>query len=334
MKAALFRGPRDVVFQEVERPTLDDGEVLVRVRACGICGSDLHTYRHGMFEGLGLPVEGGRILGHEFSGEVVEVRGEVEGVSVGDRVIAPGMGANAEYWKGSGALAPLMLRVPDHTSFEEAATTEPLATSLHAVNLAQPRDEETIVILGAGIIGLGALQCVKAVSTANVIVVDLSDHRLAVAEKLGADTTINAGRENTLAKVMELAGTSSLEFVDVPQGNVDTVLDCAGVTRDFKGVSALEQALLMVKQDGKVVVVAAFEKPLEIELNIIMRKGIRLLGSWAWSPEEFAQSLDLIGSGKIDRRPLISHEFPLEQASEAYETQLRAEEAIKVLIKP
>ena len=78
MKAAVFRGPRDVQLEEVEKPTLEEGEVLLRVRACGICGSDLHTYRHGMFqEVLGLPTETGCILGHEFSGEVAEVRGDV-----------------------------------------------------------------------------------------------------------------------------------------------------------------------------------------------------------------------------------------------------------------
>ena len=77
-----------------------------------------------------------------------------------------------------------------------------------------------------------------------------------------------------------------------------------------------------------------FEKPLEIDHNIIVRKGIWLLGSWAWSPQEFGQSMEMIRSGKVDRKPLITHQFPLEQASEAYETQLNAEEAIKVILTP
>ena len=324
MRAAVFHGPRDVRFQEVPRPELEDGEVLVRVRACGICGSDLHTYRHGMFLSLGRPLEsGGRILGHEWSGEVAEVRGSVEGVRVGDRVAVPGTGGNAEYFKVPARLTPMIYHVPDQVSFEEAATYEPLATSVHAVNLAPPSAGETIVVMGSGIIGLGVLQVVRARAAAKTIVVDLSDRRLAMASELGADATLNAGREETVARISELAA-----------GGVDTVFDCAGVTRDFTGTSALEQALSVVKPGGVVVIVAAFEKPLEIDFNLIMTRGIQLLGSIAWTPDEFVQAMKLVESGKVDRKPLVTHEFPLEKASDAYETQLKAEEAIKVLLKP
>lgn len=334
MKAAVFHGPRDVRFAEIPRPELEVGEALIRVRACGICGSDLHTYRHGMFLGLGLPVEGGRLLGHEFSGEIVEIRGQVEGFRVGDRVTAAGVGANAEYFKVTAPMVPLLRGVPDQVSFEEAATTEPLATSLHAVNLAKPADDDTIVIMGTGIIGLGILQAIKAVCTAKTIVCDLSDKRLSLAEKLGADLTINAAREQVVEKIQELTGTGPSGLADGLQGSVDTVFDCAGVTRDFAGTTALAQSLTLAKQNGTVVVVAAFEKPIEIDCNVIMVKGIRLLGSFAWSPQEFVQALDLLSSGRVDRRPLITHEFPLEAAGEAYETQLRAEEAVKVVLKP
>ncbi len=334
MKAAVFHGPRDVRFEEVPTPTLQDGEVLIRVRACGICGSDLHTYRHGMFLGLGLPIENGRILGHEFSGEVVEIMGEVEGVQVGDRVTTAGMGGNAEYYRVPAQMTRFLVQVPDGVSFEEAATTEPLATSLHAVNLAKPADDETLVVMGTGIIGLGVVQTIKAVSSANTIVVDLSDKRLAMAAQLGADVTINASREDAVEKIMEMTGSEQATLVDTPVGKVDTVFDCAGVTRDFSGTSVLEQALTLVKQNGKVIIVAVFEKPLELDHNVIVRKGIQLLGSWAWTPQEFVESMGLIRSGKVDRKPLTTHSFPLEKASEAYETQLKADEAIKVLLTP
>jgi threonine dehydrogenase-like Zn-dependent dehydrogenase len=91
---------------------------------------------------------------------------------------------------------------------------------------------------------------------------------------------------------------------------------------------------MMVKQDGKVVLVAIYEKAPAIEYNLVVRKGIKMLGSWGWLPDEFIQALELIRSGKIDRKPLITHEFPLDRAKDAYETQLKAEESIKVLIKP
>ena len=181
MKAAVFHGPGDVRFEEISKPVLEDGEVLIRVRACGICGSDLHTYRHGMFLELGSPIESGRVLGHEFSGEIAELGGDVSGARIGDRVISIGMGGNAEYVKISSAMNKFLIPLSESVSFEEGATTEPLATSLHGVNLAKPADDETHVIMGAGIIGLGVLQGIKHYSSAKTIVVDLSDKRLAMA---------------------------------------------------------------------------------------------------------------------------------------------------------
>jgi 2-desacetyl-2-hydroxyethyl bacteriochlorophyllide A dehydrogenase len=332
MKAAVFRGPRDIRFEEVEKPTLEEGGVLLRVRACGICGSDLHTYRHGIFqEVLGLPIETGRILGHEFSGEIADIRGDVAGFKVGDRVITVERGANAEYIKLSEPAIELLIPFDESLSFVEAATTEPLATSLHAVNLADPKDEEIHVVMGAGIIGLGVLQCVKARSSAKTVVVDLSDKRLAMATELGADMTLNATRTDV---VLEMMGSGHLNLDGPLVGNVDAVYDCAGITKSFEGTSVLEQALSIVKQDGKVIIVAVFEKPPEIEWNLLVRKGIQLFGSWAWTPEELAQASRLISSGEIDRKPLVTHTFSLEEASEAYETQLQAEEAIKVVLTP
>jgi 2-desacetyl-2-hydroxyethyl bacteriochlorophyllide A dehydrogenase len=333
MKAAVFHGPEDIRFEEVDKPTLREGDVLIRVRACGICGSDLHTYRHGMFLDLGSPVEAGRILGHEFSGEVAETGGDVPGVQVGDRVVTVGIGANAEYIRIPRANVGMLLPFDESISFVEAATTEPLATSLHAAKLADPKDGEHHVVIGAGIIGLGILQCIKAFSSARVTVVDLSDRRLAKARELGADDTINAGNVNLLEALTGQAHGQE-DLLGEPIGSVDTVYDSAGMGKHFKGPSVLEQALEIVKPEGTVVVVAVFERDIAIDPNVIVRKGIRLLGSWAWSMDEFVESSRLIASGRIDRKPLVSHTFPLEQAGEAYETQLKAEEAVKVVFTP
>jgi threonine dehydrogenase-like Zn-dependent dehydrogenase len=285
-----------------------------------------------MFEEvLGLPVEGGCILGHEFSGEVAEICGDVRGLEVGDRVVTVSRGANAEYVKIGPPEIELLMPFDESVSFVEAATTEPLGTSLHAVNLADPRDGEIHVIMGAGIIGLGVLQCIKSRSSAKTIVVDLSDKRLAKASELGADLTMNASK---IDLVLTMMGPGQLGL-DVPlAGNVDAVYDCAGVGKNFEGTSVLQQAISIVQEDGKVVIVAVFEKQPEIEWNLVVRKNIRVLGSWAWSPEELAQASRLIGAGEIDRKPLISHTFSLEDAGEAYETQLREEEAIKVVLTP
>ena len=334
MKAAVFHGPRDVRFEEIDKPALRPGEILLRVAACGICGSDLHTYRHGMFLQLGNPIDSGRVLGHEFSGEIVEINGEVPGFSVGDRVTTVGMGGNAEYIRISAEMAQFaLIHLNDDTSFVAAATTEPLATSLHAANLGNASDEETHVIIGAGIIGLGILQCIKARSSAKVIVVDLSNKRLSKAKELGADETINAGETN-LVEALSGDNLVSENLLDATAGGADVVYDCAGMGKNFKGPSVLEQALSVVRQNGRVVVVAVFEQDVTIDYNVIVRKGIQVLGSWAWEMEEFIESAKMIASGEIDRMPLVSHTFPLEDASKAYETQLMAEEAIKVVFTP
>ncbi|MBT4644760.1 MAG: alcohol dehydrogenase catalytic domain-containing protein, partial [Deltaproteobacteria bacterium] len=97
MRVALFQGPKKINVETVPRPELDEGEILLRIRACGICGSDLHAYERGMFEEMGIPVENGRVMGHEFAGEVAEIKGEVPGLKIGDRVCTTAIGGNAEY---------------------------------------------------------------------------------------------------------------------------------------------------------------------------------------------------------------------------------------------
>jgi 2-desacetyl-2-hydroxyethyl bacteriochlorophyllide A dehydrogenase len=244
------------------------------------------------------------------------------------------MGGNAEYLIIPELLLPMVHPVSDKVSFEELATVEPLATSLHAVNLAKPQPGENHVILGAGIIGLGVLQVLKTMSDIKTIVVDVSEKRLEMARQLGADIIINAGEEDALSKIIDLFGSEQMSFMPTLTGKADTAYDCAGLSMEFTGIPILKQAVTMVKVDGKVVVVAVFEKFPEVDFNLMVRKGITIYGSWGWNIEEFKQSLDLIADGKVDRKPLITHQFPLEKAVEAYETQLNAKEAIKVMIIP
>ncbi len=334
MKAAVLYGPRDIKVEEVPTPRPGTGEVILKVKACGICGSDLHDYKNFNYTELGEQVPGGRVLGHEFSGEIFELGVGVEGLNKGDRVVSIANGANAEFIRLSAMVRPLILPIPPELSFVEAATNEPLATSLHAVNLASPVEGETIVIMGAGLIGLGVLQILKALHKVKTVVIDVSDKRLEMAKKIGADVILNALRDDPYQKMQEMTGSMKIQYLDYLVPNVDTVFDCAGWSAEAKGSPPLWQALLMVKQNGKVIEVAVFEKPAEIDFNIIMRKNIYLTGSWGWNPLEFFYALDLLKSGKINRKHLITHTFPLDKAKEAYETQLNAHEAIKVVLIP
>ena len=330
MKAAVFYGARDIRVEEVEEPKLETaGDILIRVRASGICGSDLHPYRNAE------PATPGRIMGHEFSGDVAEIGSEVEGLKAGDRVVTVSFGANAEYIRISREARPTVVPLPPEVSYSEAATIEPLANSIHIANLANPTDEETVVIMGAGAIGLGVIQVLRTRCSARVIVIDYSDKRLATAQELGADVIINAGREDPYQKVLELTGKTTIAFIeDMPAGNVDIVCDCAGWFAVDAAVPPLQQALLMLKPNGKLIEHSIFEKPPEINYFLLVRKGIKLLGSWGFVMDEFTQAIEMIRSGKVDRKPIITHEFPLDRAKEAFETQLNYEEAIKVLLIP
>lgn len=330
MKAAVYHGPRDIRVEEVRTPNFADNEVLVRVRACGICGSDLHMYRLGLFDdALGRPIENGRIMGHELSGEVVAVGQEVEGFRVGDRITSVGVGGFAEYTTlPVKEHAPHLL--PDNIGFEEGAMMEPFATSLHGVGLAQPVSGQTVVILGVGIIGLGCVQALKATVDCRIITIDASEKRLEMARQLGADDAVNLTETDSVEAVIELTGGAK-PVVDfgVRGGNADVVIDCAGAK------NSPNQGLLMLKQMyGRMVFVALFEHPPELDFNQVVRKHVTLEGSWGWTGDDYRQAIALVESGRVDRKPLISHVLPLAEASEAFAVQDRPDAAIKVLLKP
>ncbi|MEE9436348.1 MAG: zinc-binding dehydrogenase [Candidatus Adiutricales bacterium] len=339
MKAAVFFGPEDIRAREVERPEIQDFEILVNVKACGICGSDLHMYKLGLFvEGLCRQLDEGGIPGHEFSGQVVEVGKDVAGLEPGDRVMAVTFGGMAEYVPVPVIPGFNVPKLPDNVSYEEAATLEPLANSLHAVLKGQPAAGENVFIFGAGIIGLGAVQCLKALELdlGQIIIADVSDKRLELAKHLGADETVNVSREDVYQRAMDITGTEPVGMrQDVFMPKVDIVYDCVGYIKDRPEPTVLQQAMHMARyQTGRVIVHGVFEEAVTLDLMPMVFKQIDIKGSYGFTPEEVHQSLSLMENGKIDRRVLISHEFSLDEAKEAFETQCRVDESIKVLIKP
>ena len=335
MKAAVFYGARDIRVEEVEKPRIEANEILIKVKACGVCGSDLHTYKLGIFPENGVPIGNGRmILGHEYSGDVVEVGEGVEGVKVGDRVTAVSMGGFAEYVKAFCFLNGNVFHLPPEVSYEEAATNEPLATSLHAANLANPAEGDTILIAGAGIIGLGILQVLKAKQPNRVIVSDISEKRRVMARQLGADIVIDPTAGDLYEQVTQIVGTVPTMYSTARTPALEIAIDCVGRAQGAAGIPVLDQLLNIVREGAKVVLVAAYEENVSLNPNYIMGKGLRVLGSVAYGPEELAGALELIRSRKVDRKPLISHKFSLDKAKEAFETQLKVKESIKVLVKP
>ncbi len=340
MKAAVFYGPFDIKTEQVEKPKLRDNRVLLKVKACGVCGSDMHMYKLNLYTDIlcWKLDKGGGIPGHEFSGEIVEVGSQVRDYSVGDRIAAMYFGGMAEYAPVPALPGRTAVKLPPEVSYEEGATLEPLANSLHAAVKGKPAEGENVVVFGAGIIGLGVVQCLRAleVDLNKLIVVDVSDLRLDVAQRVGADVVINAAVEDPYEKVVELVGTAPLMYQRRKVAPlVDVVYDCVGYIKDRPEPLVIQKAMDMVRDStGRIVVHGLFEEKVTIDFEPMVAKQVDILGSFGFVPAELEQSLELMRTQKVDRHALISHEFGLEQAKEAFETQGRVEESVKVLIKP
>lgn len=333
MKAAIFHGPGDVRVAEIPDPEAGPDGVLVKVKAVGICGTDLHTYRTGIFKEMSISTEGGGTLfGHEFSGDVVEVGANVEDFRAGERVVGVTIGAYAEYARVGPELlgVPILFNLPDHVSYEEAATIEPLAVSLATVKRGQPQETDTVLILGAGMIGLGCLQVLRALHPVKQIFIsDVSEKRLAMAKAMGADLTIDASRENVVAKMLELTGSEPVLYSTKPTAHVDLVIESAGAT-----VTPQQALEVVTPNTGRVVIVSLYEEPPAIDLNDLVTKNHAVYGVFAYGIEDFQESIELLASGKVDRKPLITHRFPLDQARDAFEIQSKTIDCLKVVIQP
>jgi len=328
MKAAIYKGKGGIKIEDIQKPQIGENDVLLKVKASGICGSDLHMYREGMFtEILCLPTESGLIPGHEVSGEVVEVGKKVEDIRKGDRVFAFTVGGMAEYAQVFNAvLNDSVFLLPEDLSYEEAATIEPLANSMHAMRLGKPVSGENIVIFGAGTIGLGILQCIResSIEPKKLIVVDVLEHRLKLAKDMGADETLNAAYDDVYEKVFKSTGF----------GLVNLIYDGVGYIKGCPGEPVIKQALSIAGVNARIVANGLFESPVLIDLEPLVEKQIQVLGSYMYTPVELKECAELVVNRKIDRKPIITHEFPLDNIQEAFDTPARAEDVIKIILKP
>jgi len=328
MKAAIFKGKKSIIIEDVPKPKIGENDILLSVKASGICGSDLHMYREGMFsEILCLPTEAGLIPGHEVSGEVVEVGEKVEGIKNGDRVYAFVVGGMAEYGQVYNAvLNESVFLLPDNLSYSEASTIEPLANSMHATRLGKPASGETIAIFGAGAIGLGILQCIRAsaIEPQKIFVIDVLDHRLKLAKDLGADETFNAAKDDVFQKVLESTGI----------GLVNLIYDGVGYIKGCPGEPVIKQALSIAGVNGRIVANGLFEAPVSIDFEPLVEKQVQVIGSYMYTTAELKECAELVGTQKINRKPIISHEFSLDNVKEAFDTPAKADNALKILLKP
>jgi len=321
LKVVIIYGPRDIRVEDVEVPAIGPEDVLIRVKVCGICGSDVHRYLGDRF-GLRLapyPLNSG----HEYCGTVTRVGKNVRQLKVDDKVtlglnwVRDGMGAFAEYLRIPDADERPILKVPEEISFEEAAQIEPLVVALNGFHGVKPERNEKVLILGAGPIGLSLLQCCLSEGVEDVIVSEKSPRRLEVARQLGA-VVVDVTKEGLEERVKALTKGEG----------VDVAFECAGAAVTTK------QALSLTRRGGRVMLIAHYGKSTEIDPEEIVSKSLIVYGYGSYLRDPLKESVRLILEGKVKLKPLISHEFPLERAKEAFETASQPDISVKVLIKP
>ncbi len=349
MKAAVLHGPKDLRIDAVEIPKLDPGWILLKVKATGICGSDLHLYKEKTFIPINSVLgEGIYVPGHELSGEVHEIGEGVTTLKKGDRVaVEPTVNCGECNWcrigwynicANSGLIGFYYIgglaeycvvpedkcfKLPKNVSFEEAATLDCIAVAEHAINRAEISSEDSVAILGAGSIGLFAVQGALLQGAREVYVAGTHDFQTRAAERFGATEVVNARKENTVERIMELTDGRGVDKVIEAVGGEAPVLD--------EGVN-------MLRRRGTLVATGIFLNPMPINMFSLVTKEVRLTGAWGYGywthKKEFALSLEMLAKGKIDAKPIITHKYSLEEASEAFEVALdkKKNESIKVQV--
>ncbi|MFA5329609.1 MAG: galactitol-1-phosphate 5-dehydrogenase [Prolixibacteraceae bacterium] len=343
MKSLLLKKYNEFTIADTAIPELKPGWVLIKVAACGICGSDVH----GMDGSTGRrqpPV----IMGHEASGVIYKIGPEVSGWKIGDRVtfdstISCGecfycrrseinlcenrrvMGVSCDEYKQNGAFAEfvavpshILYAIPDKISFEQAAMVEAVSVAVHAAAISNIRQNDTAVVIGCGMIGLLCVQALKAAGCGKVIAIDMVDEKLKLAAELGADLTLKSNESVLIQKILN----------ETENRGADIVFEVVGIE------STVNLAIDLTRKGGTVTLVGNLAPEIKFPLQKVVTRQIKVQGSCA-SAGEYPLCLELIASGKIKVDPLISKVAPLEEGNDWFHRLYNKEAGLmKVILKP
>ncbi|HUU21652.1 MAG TPA: alcohol dehydrogenase catalytic domain-containing protein [Phycisphaerae bacterium] len=336
MKQAVITAPGTIEIRSVDPPELQAGQVLLRVRRVGICGSDVHVY-HGTHPYQGFPM----VQGHEFSATIEAVGEGVEGLSAGQKVTAlpqtvcgqcppcrrgdfhicnrlrvDGFGMRGAAQELYAVSADRIVPLPEEFSFEQGAFVEPVAVAVHAVEQAGEVAGRNVAVVGAGPIGNLTAQAARAAG-ADCLLSDVSAFRLDVARRCGFEHVSRPAEES-------LRDAGRRVFGD---RGIDVAFDCAGAA------ASIDSAVRAVNKGGTIVVVAVFAEPAPVNLSRVQNDELTIRGTMMYWRDDYARAIEAIRSGRIDTAPLDSRHFPLEEFAAAYEfIEHAGPEAMKVFI--
>lgn len=335
MPLARIHGPDDVRIDEVPIPTVGPDDVAIDVAHCGICGSDLSYTRLGGIPGMASPFA----IGHEFAGVVAEVGANVTHVRVGDRVVAnPEAADNGIGSRGvKGAFAPrivveattasdqAVIALPDEIDLEIGALIEPLAVGMHAVNQGAVTHDDKVAVIGAGPVGLSVGLAAQHRGCTDVVVADRSERRLATAEELGL-TPHQVDDDLDLAAVLRARhGTVETDPLLGPLPATDVFVEATGAGPVF------ERLVETARRGARLVVVGVHFAPVQLNMISLLMRELHITAAQAY-PTEFPEVIEMLRSGRVDVRPMVSHRFGLSRFHDALAQARRQDEAVKVLV--
>ena len=330
MKAAVLKGPRRLVVEEVPEPKPGRHQVLIQIKYCGICGSDLHYYESKF-------VPPGSIMGHEWAGIVVELGAGVTQWAVGDRVWPGVMHSPGWVWKkeygwdraslsrdspvkdmgGYGQFAAYheetLVRIPDEVTDLDACMADQAATSLSGLRAAKVKIGESVLVIGAGPIGLWALRLAQIAGARVVCVAEKIEGRAKIAEKMGADLVVNPSLGDVRPKVAD--------FLDGV--GADAVVECGGTE------SAFQLAIDLARPGGRIGAIGLSNDAFSIQTWNLVLKGLEVTGVVEL---DFPAGMEIIRQKKVECRDFLTEIIPLEQAPEAFETLLHPTDQEKIVI--
>jgi threonine dehydrogenase-like Zn-dependent dehydrogenase len=332
MKQVNVHGPEDVRIDDAPEPVPGPRDAVIRVDSCGICGSDLRYVRLG---GLAGPTGRPMPLGHELSGVVDAVGESVADLAPGTRVVLNPTACGNMIGNGGaeGGFAPKLLvrdaaagaslfPIPDELESGVAALTEPLGVGMNAVDRVEARPEDKVVVFGAGPIGLAAVAALHDRGVEDVVAVDLSPRRLAIAEALGARASVDASQADPWPQIRALHGEAPL--LGAPMSASDAYIEASGAA------AVIPQILQQARGGARIAVVALHSEPIPVNFLLVMIKQLTIRGAMEY-PEDYTQAIDLLC--RRDLSPMISHRFPLARFHEALAVARDPRAAGKVLVE-